>query len=75
MKTTKQIQAMIEAGQMDEAYKEVRRYGTITHDDEWEETVGHYRGFNRILCVMLNDVAYTFELLNGEVRSIDYQEM
>jgi len=52
MKTTKQIQSMLSEGQLNEAYKDVRRYGTIAHDKEWEETTGHYKGFNRILVIV-----------------------
>lgn len=70
-KTTKQISRMIgDFRQVDEAYRIVRRYGVITRRNEWEEAEGRYKGCNLAIDITYRGVYYSFELLNGEVRSV-----
>lgn len=59
-------------GHLNDAAKEINRYGEMTGDNSWEETSGHYAGHNRISTYKYFDMDFTVEKLNGEVISIGH---
>lgn len=49
-----------------EAYKTIRRYGTIVYDNSIETETGH----SRHLSITYKEQEYMIKLKNGEVKSI-----
>jgi hypothetical protein len=62
-------------GKLELVSSEVRRYGTITDDLQWEEVEGHYKGANRILQVLYYRMLWTIELHNGNVKEIGWRAL
>lgn len=63
MPTLAQIKQMIATGELNEAYREVRRYGEITLDNRWKDETGNFRQMS----ILFEGEAWTIIMHNGEV--------
>jgi hypothetical protein len=72
MLTKTQLIKNINNGDFDGVLKELRRYGTISKDVQWECEEGFYKGSNRMFHVTHHKLVWNVEMLNGEVRRLGY---
>ena len=74
MMTKKELLKNIDNGFLNDAAKEINRYGDMTYDNSWEEESGFYQGHNRISTYSYYEMKFTVEKLNGEVISIGHSQ-
>lgn len=61
---------LVKENKLNEAYKEVRKYGKITKDFSFENLNGSYRSMN--IFYELTD--WQIQLYNGDVIDIDFKQ-
>ncbi len=73
MMTKRQLVKAYNNGQLEEVYKEVRRYGVIVKDVEWSiADGGRYDGAWRHMWINHHGLGWSFELHNGELFAAGY---
>jgi len=74
MKTAKQLQKAYEMGDFRDVYAEIRRYGDIVTDKEWnDEQPGRYAGAWREMWINHKGKGWHFTMHNGEIVEAGYK--
>jgi hypothetical protein len=59
-------------GHIEDVAKQLRMYGTITHDKSWNESSGYYAGAHRVLHITQHGYTWEIHMHNGEVKRLGY---
>ncbi len=70
--TKRQLIAAYNRGWLEEVAKEVRRYGKITKDGEFEIEEGFHKGCHRVMLIKHKALEWEIHYHNGEVKTLGY---
>jgi hypothetical protein len=67
------IKRAYKAGYLDLVAKQLRRYGVITKQHDFEIDEGYHAGLHRNMSIVHHGIHWDIELHNGEVKSVGFK--
>jgi hypothetical protein len=68
----RQILKAYDKGYLDDVVKQLRTYGTIQVDKQWDEPEGYHAGAHRVMQFDHHGINWEVHLHNGEVKQLGH---
>lgn len=71
--TKQQLKKALDNGHFDDVTKQLRTYGTIVEDKQWDEEEGYYKGSHRVMHILHYGMKWELHMQNGETTRAGYE--